>query len=112
MYVLLQLYREVVRLHGRVSRASQTRPARISDMFGRYLGAELYCSCRTLLALISARQVDSLLNTSQPSQHKLIACTADWTQTRQSKHSILFIDILVDFDDGSIYECFSNILVK
>jgi len=44
MYVLLQLYREVLRLHGRVLRASQTRPARISDAFGCYLGAELYCS--------------------------------------------------------------------
>ena len=42
-YVLLQLYREVLCLHGRVSSASQTRPARISDTFGYYLGAELYC---------------------------------------------------------------------
>ena len=48
-YVLLQLYREVLRLHGRVSRASQTRPARVSDAFGRYLGAELYCTMLVLL---------------------------------------------------------------
>jgi len=43
-YVLLQFYREVMLLHGRVSRASQTRPARISGVFRRYLGAEMYCT--------------------------------------------------------------------
>jgi len=43
-YMSLQLYCEVLRLHGHVSRASQMRPARISDAFGRFLGAELYCT--------------------------------------------------------------------
>ena len=44
MYVLLQLYRKVLHLHGRISRASQTHPACVSDAFGRYLAAELYCT--------------------------------------------------------------------
>ena len=43
-YVLLQLYRKVLHLHGRILRASQTRPARVSDVFRCYLGAELYCN--------------------------------------------------------------------
>ena len=60
-----------------------------------------------LLALSSAGQAHSLLKTSQPSQHKLHNSWYCWlddqsTQTRQSKHSIVFIHILVDFDDGSI----------
>jgi len=42
-YVLLQLYREVLHLHGRVSHASQTHLARVSDAFGPYLVPELYC---------------------------------------------------------------------
>jgi len=50
-YVLLQLYHEVLRLHGRVARASQTRPACVSDEFGCYLGAELYCAS-TLLGML------------------------------------------------------------
>ena len=43
-YVLLQLYREVLHLHGSVSRASQTHLARVSEAFGHYLVAELYCT--------------------------------------------------------------------
>ena len=45
-YVLLQLYREVLHLHGRISHASQTHLACVSDVFGRYLVAELYCNHR------------------------------------------------------------------
>ena len=42
MYVLLQLYCEVLRLHGRVSCAFRTHLICVSDMFKRYLRAELY----------------------------------------------------------------------
>jgi len=69
-YVSLQLYRWVLRLHGLISCASQTRPANISDgsctcsrhvpdvsctcldtsMCERYLKAELYHKCVYLLA--------------------------------------------------------------
>ena len=44
MYFLLQLYREVLHLHGRILRASQMHLAHVSDVCGRYLVAELYCS--------------------------------------------------------------------
>ena len=39
-----------------VSRASQTRPARVSDAFGRHLGAELYCKCVKSCYLFSSAQ--------------------------------------------------------
>ena len=54
-----------------------------------------------------ARQANSLLNTSQPSQHKLIAHTAGWMANPPKPglhdyHAIVFI--LVNFDNGSIDE--------
>jgi len=59
-YVLLQLYHEVLRLHGRVSRASQKPPARVSDAFERYLGAELYCISLALkLAMVKVFHLPS-----------------------------------------------------
>ena len=45
-YILLQLYHEVLRLHGHVLHTFQMRLAHVSDTFERYVGAELYCNCQ------------------------------------------------------------------
>ena len=69
MYVLLQLYRKVLCLHGRISRACQTRPARVSDMFTRYLRAELYYSIQDFppsTFVTSTAQVGSLTHWPVP----------------------------------------------